>query len=188
LHAQRGDDSRSSMKAVRLGKMICKEAVGRAGAILANPATAAWAAVIAAGVGFYVASYQIKVARDTLRAGTLYSIEKDFSSIVSKVEEDAFQDCFGTGQDASPFDRAAICADVTARRTFFDLLVFYRMLLELGEVDAVSKTYINRRVRAACPFFLSPRGKNTMEEYKAKELVEQAVRDLVRSICTSQQQ
>jgi hypothetical protein len=141
------------------------------GTFFANPTAAAWAAAVVAALGFGFTAFQIRIARDTLQAGTIYT------------EDPKFQGCYATPPASNPLDKLAICTEIDAKKTFFDLLVFYRMLSDLSEMSAVTTAYRDRRIRASCIYFNSPRGGNTLNEYKTKALLESSLQELMRNAC-----
>jgi hypothetical protein len=153
------------------------------GTFFANPTAAAWAAAVVAALGFGFTAFQIRIARDTLQAGTIYSIQKDFADLVKRTEDPKFQGCYATPPASNPLDKLAICTEIDAKKTFFDLLVFYRMLSDLSEMSAVTTAYRDRRIRASCIYFNSPRGGNTLNEYKTKALLESSLQELMRNAC-----
>jgi hypothetical protein len=156
--------------------------------------TAEWATAIATGVGSVgviislgVASCQIQLARQTLQASTIYNIEKDFSDIFAKRLDAKFVECYRPLSDqnksGSGLNLPSICADPTARETFFDVLNLYRMLLDMAKLRAVPDEYVNVRIQAFCSYLMSPSGRATIEEFKRKGLVREDLSAKITSQC-----
>jgi hypothetical protein len=135
-------------------------------------------------IGLGVTSCQIQLARQTLQASTVYNIEKDFSEIFSKRIDAKFLECYRP--PGSGLSLPSICAEPTARDTFFDILNLYRMLLDMVKLGAVPEEYVDVRIQAFCSFLTSPAGAANLEEFKRKGLLRDDLYSTITTQCQSQ--
>jgi hypothetical protein len=139
---------------------------------------------VAVIIGLGATSCQIDLARKTLQASTIYNIEKDFSEIFAKRLDAKFVECYrpSSGSLSLP----SICAESTARDTFFDILNLYRMLSDMAKLGAVPDEYVNVRIQAFCSFLMSPAGRANIEEFKRKGLVREDLSSRITTQCENQ--
>jgi hypothetical protein len=131
-------------------------------------------------------SCQIRAARRSLQATTVYNLERDFSDRFSRTTDAVFKSCFGVRPSPSPdFGRDDNCQDSSARADFLDLLAFYRLLLDLEDYDAVDREYVDLRIRAACDIFSTAGSLSTINDFKRKGLVQDRVAQRIHEICSA---
>jgi hypothetical protein len=130
------------------------------------------AGALLVSVSLLMTACQISAAREATQATTVYNLEKDFSDRFAATGNPEFGACFGP-QPPAPggFKVQDICTNTRARQEFFDLLAFYRLLLDLRALRSLQDVDVSARIKAACPYLAGSVGRATIAEFQAKGLV-----------------
>lgn len=124
------------------------------------------AAVIAA---LCFTGVQIQDARQALEATTLYDVEKDYSKIFEPTVSKEFQRCFGTDSNhKKPINLPNPCEGENERHQLFDILSYYRLLLELEKHHSLERDYVSSRLKSGCVFLKNDGTKDTIAAFEEK--------------------
>jgi hypothetical protein len=132
---------------------------------------------IAVAVGLYYTQYQINLAREAQQANVIYNVQKDYHDLFTQTAVADFQKCFG-GTSSLP----NACTSKTARDTFFDMLNYVQLLIDLQNLHAVDAQYVNSKVSQFCSFLTQ--GSFTFDEFrKQQHLVSDELAKRLSELC-----
>lgn len=115
--------------------------------------------VMIGGAGFAILQFQ--KTREAYLWTNVYNIERDYQNLFDKIADSkAFTNCFSprADQNQPPDGPPQFCDDLDARKLFRSLLIFYRLLSQLGSNDALPNKYGTYRLKQFCPFIRTPTG------------------------------
>jgi hypothetical protein len=148
---------------------------------------AAWVSAIATSIGSAVVAIaliftysQLTDARKVQEANVIYNAQKDYHDLFVKTGDVDFQKCFG-GEGAS---FPSPCTQDKPRDTFFELLRYLQLLLDLQRLNAVNDQYVNGTVMRFCPFYKN--GQFTFDEFRKGKFVTDELAQRLSTLCGGQ--
>jgi hypothetical protein len=140
------------------------------------------ALLVAASVVY--AAKQVYYTRRSYEATTIYNLEKDFTDRFKVVSDAGFRKCFVSDPKQNPdFNIDNRCMDSEARASFYDLLGFYRLLVDLQDHGSLNESYVSARFKAGCSYLASRGGRDTTKFYASQHLISEAVTSRVDQQC-----
>jgi hypothetical protein len=145
-------------------------------------AAGTWLGAAAAVIAIGYAAAQIKDAREALQATTIYNIEKDYNGLFKRIDK-TFLDCFGKKTSAAAQQPPSMCSDIAARQTLFEVLDFYRLLIDLANNGAIENKYVDARIRGFCPYFTSSGGKFMLDVFRDQGAIRKDLDQRITAVC-----